>query len=214
VAPIDLKTSACGPHTLFLSLHPQAGGESSHDDRPGRLDAGLALGQTGARENAHHGWGPSRLGGAVSPGRPPRDRGRAGSGLPGCAGRRRPVVPPASTPRVAGASTRAGPPGAAWPARSSRRACPRTRRPPARPASGPSGPGRRPSPAPTSRAARRSCRGLPPSARAGAMDRARPGKWGLGRPTAVGGPWLRVERLAGPAMGEPRAARGGCANHA
>jgi MFS family permease len=83
VAPFDLKTSECGHHTLFLSRHPQPGGESSHDDRTGRISACLAMGQAGAREYAHHGCGHSRRGGAVSPGRPTRALGRSGSGFTG-----------------------------------------------------------------------------------------------------------------------------------
>jgi hypothetical protein len=49
VATIDLKTLEYGHHTLFLSLHPQPGGENSHDDRTGRIYACLSMGQAGAR---------------------------------------------------------------------------------------------------------------------------------------------------------------------
>src|SRR5262245_22524716 len=45
VATFDLKTSECGHHTLFLPLHPQPGGENSHDDRTGRIYACLSMGQ-------------------------------------------------------------------------------------------------------------------------------------------------------------------------
>jgi hypothetical protein len=87
VATIDLKTLGCGHQTLFLSLHPQLGGENSYDDRTGRVYACLSMGQAGARQDAHHGCGNKRLGWAVSPGRPTRHRRRTDPGLASRAGR-------------------------------------------------------------------------------------------------------------------------------
>jgi transposase len=81
VATFDLKTLGCGHHTLFLSLHPQSGGENRHDDRPGRIYASLSLGQAGARRDAHHGRGNGRVGRAVSPGRATHHVGCSGPSL-------------------------------------------------------------------------------------------------------------------------------------
>jgi len=83
VATCNLKTLACGHHTLCLSLHPQPGEEHSYDDRPGRIDACLSMGQAGARRSAHPCRGHGRVGGAVSPGRAPRPLRRTGPCLAG-----------------------------------------------------------------------------------------------------------------------------------
>jgi len=49
VATIDLQTSECGHHTLFLSQYPPHGGENRHDDRTGRIYARLSMGQAHPR---------------------------------------------------------------------------------------------------------------------------------------------------------------------
>jgi hypothetical protein len=46
VATIDLKTSECGHHTLFLSQYLQNEGGNSHDDRSGRISARPPMGHT------------------------------------------------------------------------------------------------------------------------------------------------------------------------
>jgi hypothetical protein len=72
VATIDLKTSGRGHYTLFLSPYPQHGRENRHDDRTGRIDARLSMGQARPREDPPYCRGDNRLGGVVSPGRPTR----------------------------------------------------------------------------------------------------------------------------------------------
>src|SRR5262245_54432370 len=100
VATIDLKTSECGHHTLFLSQSPQHGGENRHDDRTGRIYARLSMGQARPREDPHYRRGDNRLGGAVPAGRPTRHPSRAGPRFTGRTPGFRPVASAAGTALV------------------------------------------------------------------------------------------------------------------